>query len=306
MSRRSGGGSRASRPACCRRSPRSMARSRARGWRSAAARRHAGCLRRQPDGGRRRQDAGGDCGGADAGGGDRRPFLLSRGYGGALRGRCGSIRRGTALPTWATNRCCWRASRRPSWRATASPARRRARGGRRRHRDGRRLPESGAAKGPLRPGGGWPARHRQRPGVSGRSVARAAGSATSRAHALWWSAAAKPATLSPARRAAFRCFTAGSSRMRRRSRCLRARPVLAFAGIGDPDKFFATLRDAGVEVGATARLPRPSSLSPSRGERSDRRADRDGLTLVTTEKDLARLPGRTMWRRWPRWRARCR
>ena len=39
--------------------------------------------------------------------------------------RCGSIRRSIARPTSATSRCCWRASRRPSSRATASRARRR-------------------------------------------------------------------------------------------------------------------------------------------------------------------------------------
>ena len=67
--------------------------------------------------------------------------------------------------------------------------------------------------------------------------------------------------------------------------------VLAFAGIGDPEKFFATLKDAGIEVARTR-----SFADHHRYRRAEIRelcvqADRDGLTLVTTEKDLARLKG---------------
>src|SRR4051812_34113530 len=72
---------------------------------------------------------------------------------------------------------------------------------------------------------------------------------------------------------------------------LKGRPVLAFAGIGDPDKFFATLRDAGVEVRAA--LAFADHHPYRRAEALDLigRAERDGLVAVTTEKDMARLAG---------------
>ena len=67
--------------------------------------------------------------------------------------------------------------------------------------------------------------------------------------------------------------------------------VLAFAGIGDPDKFFATLRDAGVAVAASRGFP-----DHHRYTRADARSlielgDREGLILLTTEKDLVRMEG---------------
>jgi tetraacyldisaccharide 4'-kinase len=72
---------------------------------------------------------------------------------------------------------------------------------------------------------------------------------------------------------------------------LRGRPVLAFAGIGDPEKFFATLRGAGIEVGAT--VPFADHHRYRRGEAREliERAERGGFILATTEKDLARLNG---------------
>lgn len=72
---------------------------------------------------------------------------------------------------------------------------------------------------------------------------------------------------------------------------LKARPVLAFAGIGQPDKFFATLRDAGIDV--RAELPFPDHHHYRRSEAREliERAEREGLVAVTTEKDLARLAG---------------
>jgi len=72
---------------------------------------------------------------------------------------------------------------------------------------------------------------------------------------------------------------------------LKGRRVLSFAGIGDPEKFFATLRDAGIEIGAA--IPFPDHHRYRRFEARDliERAGREALVPVTTEKDLARLYG---------------
>jgi tetraacyldisaccharide 4'-kinase len=70
---------------------------------------------------------------------------------------------------------------------------------------------------------------------------------------------------------------------------LRGKRVLAFAGIGDPARFFATLEANGIEV---ARRRAFADHHPfAKGEIEDLVAEamRDTLMLVTTEKDLARL-----------------
>lgn len=72
---------------------------------------------------------------------------------------------------------------------------------------------------------------------------------------------------------------------------LGAGRVLAFAGIGDPQKFFATLAEAGVAVAATRSFPDHHRLSHAEAQALCDEADRAGLTLMTTEKDLARLDG---------------
>jgi tetraacyldisaccharide 4'-kinase len=65
--------------------------------------------------------------------------------------------------------------------------------------------------------------------------------------------------------------------------------VLAFAGIGDPDKFFATLRSAGVAVVATRAFPDHHPYTRNDADTLCHEAERAGLRLVSTEKDLARL-----------------
>lgn len=73
---------------------------------------------------------------------------------------------------------------------------------------------------------------------------------------------------------------------------LLGKQVLAFAGIGDPDRFFRTLRASGIDV--VRAQPFPDHHMFSREEIAALAADarREQLTLVTTEKDLARLRGR--------------
>jgi tetraacyldisaccharide 4'-kinase len=72
---------------------------------------------------------------------------------------------------------------------------------------------------------------------------------------------------------------------------LAGAPVLAFAGIADPDKFFATLRDAGIDVAATRRFADHHCFGAAEAQDLIATADQLRLTLVTTEKDLARMTG---------------
>ncbi len=70
---------------------------------------------------------------------------------------------------------------------------------------------------------------------------------------------------------------------------LRGKRVLAFAGIGDPARFFRTLRASGVEVVAEKAFADHHPFSENEIDVLTAAAKRDGLALVTTEKDLARL-----------------
>src|SRR5208282_3668534 len=72
---------------------------------------------------------------------------------------------------------------------------------------------------------------------------------------------------------------------------LGGRGVLAFAGIGDPEKFFATLVEAGVTIGERASFADHHRYSAAEAQDLVARADAANLVLLTTEKDLARLAG---------------
>lgn len=70
---------------------------------------------------------------------------------------------------------------------------------------------------------------------------------------------------------------------------LRGKRVLAFAGIGDPVRFFNTLSGAAIDVVRGRTFADHHPLSKREIEALIAEAKRDALTLVTTEKDLARL-----------------
>ena len=70
---------------------------------------------------------------------------------------------------------------------------------------------------------------------------------------------------------------------------LRGKRVLAFAGIGDPGRFFRTLRTSGIEIVRERAFADHHPFSQAEIETLSAEARRDALTLVTTEKDLARL-----------------
>ena len=73
--------------------------------------------------------------------------------------------------------------------------------------------------------------------------------------------------------------------------------MLAFAGIGDPEKFFATLAAAGIDAPVRRGFADHHRYTRRRGGALHREAERKDLALVTTEKDLARLQGDASARR---------
>jgi tetraacyldisaccharide 4'-kinase len=73
---------------------------------------------------------------------------------------------------------------------------------------------------------------------------------------------------------------------------LRGKRTLAFAGIGDPVRFFNTLSASGIDVVRGRSFTDHHAFSPRQIDALLAEAKRDGLTPVTTEKDLVRLPER--------------
>jgi tetraacyldisaccharide 4'-kinase len=67
--------------------------------------------------------------------------------------------------------------------------------------------------------------------------------------------------------------------------------VLAFAGIGDPEKLIATLTGLDIAVAARVSFPDHHRYTSAQSRMLCEEADRKSLVLVTTEKDLARMQG---------------
>jgi tetraacyldisaccharide 4'-kinase len=72
---------------------------------------------------------------------------------------------------------------------------------------------------------------------------------------------------------------------------LRGRRLLAYAGIGAPQRFFDTLAAAGLAVAATESFDDHHPYSVEDARRLIARCEREGLVPVTTEKDIVRLEG---------------
>ena len=66
--------------------------------------------------------------------------------------------------------------------------------------------------------------------------------------------------------------------------------VVAFAGIGRPEKFFATLKRLGATLEATHAFDDHAPYSDTILQRLEREAFTKNAMLITTEKDAARLP----------------
>jgi len=72
---------------------------------------------------------------------------------------------------------------------------------------------------------------------------------------------------------------------------LRARKVLAFAGIGDPEKFFATAAATGIAIAERKAFPDHRRFTAEEAGQLVMQAEHSGLALLTTEKDRARMAG---------------
>jgi tetraacyldisaccharide 4'-kinase len=68
---------------------------------------------------------------------------------------------------------------------------------------------------------------------------------------------------------------------------LRGQPLFAFSGLANNAQFFASLRDAGLNVIGTKGFPDHHRYTPADLERI--RRDANGVTLVTTEKDAVKI-----------------
>jgi tetraacyldisaccharide 4'-kinase len=72
---------------------------------------------------------------------------------------------------------------------------------------------------------------------------------------------------------------------------LKSSKVLAFAGIGDAEKFFATVVTAGIAIAVTKSFPDHHRYTAEQAAELVMDAEHGSLTLLTTEKDRVRMSG---------------
>jgi tetraacyldisaccharide 4'-kinase len=72
---------------------------------------------------------------------------------------------------------------------------------------------------------------------------------------------------------------------------LKGKKVLAFAGIGDPEKFFVTAVEAGITVTERHAFGDHHRYTAEEAAELIMQAEHSGLALLTTEKDRARMTG---------------
>ena len=75
--------------------------------------------------------------------------------------------------------------------------------------------------------------------------------------------------------------------------------VLAFAGIGRPEKFFETVRQQGATIVDSEAFPDHFAYNQPLIDRLMARAEAQDLMIVTTEKDAVKLPKGTLGKIWP-------
>lgn len=86
-----------------------------------------------------------------------------------------------------------------------------------------------------------------------------------------------------------RVFTASLEPAPEAAEALKGRRVMAFAGIGRPEKFFDTLHACGAIVDVTHAFPDHHPFKPEEVAALRQEAETLGLLPVTTEKDLVRI-----------------
>ena len=72
---------------------------------------------------------------------------------------------------------------------------------------------------------------------------------------------------------------------------LHGRKIIAFAGIGNPGKFFATAEQAGIDIVQRRSFADHHRFTAEEAAELVMAAEHDGLSLLTTEKDHARMSG---------------